>query len=312
MKDSAAVKMFGSSAVSAHLNVSRQELFAEGVRFTKGMSISGVQQKLSLKLDLATKVLVPTSTGGEYILKPTPDGLPYCAEMEHLCMEISRALKIETALCGLVKFSDGELAYITKRFDRIGNQKLHIEDLCSLSDKLKEDKYKSTYETAGRVLSEVTGGKIGVLDDFFKRVLLAYLIGNDDLHLKNISVMRLPDNTEQVYDKLSPNYDNLCTEFYNAGMIGYLAMPLLDRDEIGNFSKAYDYYGYYTHADFIALAEGIGLPAKAAEKSLKSINSALIKIKALITQSYISDEYKTKLEQLIEQRYRAICAVQAS
>ena len=50
MKDSAAVKMFGSSAVSAHLSVSRQELFAEGVRFTKGMSISGVQQKLSLRL----------------------------------------------------------------------------------------------------------------------------------------------------------------------------------------------------------------------------------------------------------------------
>lgn len=310
MKDSAAIKLYGNNKVNARLNITRQELFAQGAKFTQGMSISGVQQKLSLKLDPTTNTLIPTDKDGEYILKPTPDGLPYCAEMEHLSMEISRALKIETALCGLVEFSDGERAYITRRFDRTLSGKLHQEDLCSLSDKLKDDKYNSTYETAGRILAEATGGKVAVLDDYFKRVLLAYLIGNDDLHLKNISVMRLPDNKDRVYDKLTPHYDNLCTEFYETGMMNHLAMPLLDADDDASqgFSEAYQHFGFYTRADFMTLAENIGLPAKAADNSIKAIAKAMQKIKDLIENAYIPGEYKPKYTGLVKQRYKAICA----
>ncbi|WP_372835867.1 type II toxin-antitoxin system HipA family toxin [Pontibacterium sp.] len=310
MKDSAAIKLYGNNKVNARLNITRQELFAQGAKFTQGMSISGVQQKLSLKLDPTTNTLIPTDKDGEYILKPTPDGLPYCAEMEHLSMEISRALKIETALCGLVEFSDGERAYITRRFDRTLSGKLHQEDPCSLSDKLKDDKYNSTYETAGRILAEATGGKVAVLDDYFKRVLLAYLIGNDDLHLKNISVMRLPDNKDRVYDKLTPHYDNLCTEFYETGMMNHLAMPLLDADDDASqgFSEAYQHFGFYTRADFMTLAENIGLPAKAADNSIKAIAKAMQKIKDLIENAYIPGEYKPKYTGLVKQRYKAICA----
>jgi len=311
MKDSAATRLYGSIRVAAKLDVTRQEMFEEGVQYTQGMSISGVQQKLSLKLDPDTLKLVPTDKYGEYILKPTPDGLRDCAEMEHLSMEISRAAKIDTALCGLVEFSDGERAYITKRFDRTPNGKLHQEDLCSIIDRPKDDKYKSTYETAGRALSEATGGKVAVLDDFFKRVLLAFLIGNDDMHLKNISVMRLPGNSAQTYDRLTPNYDNLCTAFYNTGMLGMLAMPLLEADDdpARGFSEAFQFFGFYTKADFMTLAENIGLPAKVAEKAIKDLGKALAKINTLIIRSYISDELKEKLQELVDGRYRAICAV---
>jgi len=141
-------------------------------------------------------------------------------------------------------------------------------------------------------------------------VLLAYLIGNDDLHLKNISVMRLPDNKDRVYDKLTPHYDNLCTEFYETGMLNNLAMPLLDTDDDASqgFSEAYQYFGFYTRADFMTLAENIGLPAKAADNSIKAIAKAMQKIKVLIENAYIPGEYKPKYTELVKQRYKAICA----
>ncbi|WP_091354222.1 type II toxin-antitoxin system HipA family toxin [Amphritea atlantica] len=272
------------------------------------MSISGVQQKLSLKVDSDTSALVPTTSDGEYILKPSPDGLEACAEMEHLCMGISRAMGIETAESGLVEFSDGEKAYITKRYDRTSTGKLHQEDLCSLSDRLKDDKYDSSYEAAGVLLRTVTGNKMAVQNEYFKRVLLSYLVGNDDQHLKNFSVIRQPDNKGLTYDRLTPNYDILCTAFYPTDGIGQLAMPLLESEKEGVFSEAHDYFGYYTKQDFMMLAEKIGLRSVAAEKAIKSFGKKLGLANQLIDRSYVPEHLKEKMKDLLALRYRAICA----
>lgn len=308
MKDAAAKDFYGSEKVSAALDVSRQEFFKEGRRFTKGMSISGVQQKLSLKIDSKSLKLVPTADGGEYILKPSPDGLEACAEMEHLCMGISRAMGVETAMFGLVEFSDGEKAYITKRYDRTSTGKLHQEDLCSLSDLSKDDKYDSSYEAAGLLLKKVTGNKMVVQNEYFKRVLLSYLVGNDDHHLKNFSVIRLADNKSLTYDKLTPNYDILCTEFYQTSVIGQLAMPLLESEKEGGFTEAHDYFGYYTKQDFMILAEKIGLRSVAAEKVIKLFKKKLELAYEFIDRSYVPDHLKEKVKELMMYRYRAICA----
>lgn len=308
MKDAAAKAFYGSEKVSAALNVSRQEFFQKGRQFTKGMSISGVQQKLSLKVDSDTSTLAPTTNDGEYILKPSPDGLEACAEMEHLCMGISRAMGIETAEFGLVEFSDGQKAYITKRYDRTSTGKLHQEDLCSLSDLSKDNKYDSSYEAAGMLLQEVTGNKMAVQNEYFKRVLLSYLVGNDDQHLKNFSVIRQADNKSLTYDRLTPNYDILCTEFYQTDVIGQLAMPLLESEKKGNFSEAHDYFGYYTKQDFMILAEKIGLRSAAAEKVIKSFEKKLELANEFIDRSYVPEHLKEKMKDLVASRYRAICA----
>ncbi|MCO4757540.1 MAG: hypothetical protein KC477_05930 [Oceanospirillaceae bacterium] len=104
-------------------------------------------------------------------------------------------------------------------------------------------------------------------------MLLAYQICNADLRLKNLIVILLPDNKGCVYDKLTPHYDNLCTEFYETGVLNNLAIPLLDTDDDASqgFSEAYQYFGFCTRADFMTLAENIGLPAKAADNSIKAI-----------------------------------------
>ena len=111
-------RLFESLKVSPELSYSRREFKQNSVKYTKGMSISGVQQKLSVIVD-ANFELMPIIKNGEYILKPTPEEFPYASENEHAAMVISRQLGLDTAMCGLVSFSDGELAYITRRFDRL-------------------------------------------------------------------------------------------------------------------------------------------------------------------------------------------------
>ncbi|WP_299179296.1 type II toxin-antitoxin system HipA family toxin [uncultured Neptuniibacter sp.] len=308
MKDSAAQELYGCSFVSAQLGMTRKELLVEGRRFVKGISIPGVQPKLPMKVDNISKQLTLAGSDGEYILKPTRDGFHNYAEMEHLCMEISRALGIDTALCGLVQYADGELAYITKRFDRTPLGKLHQEDLCSLSDKPTSEKYNSTYEEAGRELLLATGAKVSVQCDYFQRVLAAYLVGNDDFHLKNFSVQRLAGNRGLTYDSLTPNYDCLCTEFYELSVFGLLAMPLLDQELNGEYSEAYEHYGYYTKTDFLSLADAIGIGEQQAIEVLERLGETQQKVLSLIEVSFISDKLKAEFKALVEGRYRAICA----
>jgi serine/threonine-protein kinase HipA len=311
MKDKAARALFGTEAFSGRLESTRKELFIEGVRFTEGMSISGVQQKLSLVMDAGKKTLSPTKTGGHFILKPSPDPFPYCSEMEHLGMCISQLAGIETAQCGLIEFADGERVYVTRRFDRNEDSSSAfeaIEDLCSLSDLPKQSKYESSYEAAGMILYEAVGGKLVVMHNYFKRIALAYLVGNDDMHLKNMSVIRVKGNTRGVYDKLSPNYDVVPTVAYAQGGSKFLALDLLEADREGKFSEDYLYFGYYTYNDFMTLADKLSLPSKPADKALHDLANCLPKIEALITASYITDEQKAAMCVAVKERARALLA----
>lgn len=307
MKDSAATSFYGSRSASAQLNFTRSELFVAGKRYTEGMSISGVQQKMSLKIEGGR--LIPTSKGGEFIIKPTPDGLPQCAEMEHVSMLISRLYGIETAQCGLVSFSDGERAYITKRYDRQGGSKLHQEDMCSVMNQSKRDKYGSTFEEVGHAIARATNNKVLVLVDFLKRCLLSYLVSNDDLHMKNLSLIRNQNNKSLTYDGMTPNYDVLCTHFYSTSALDVLGMPLMNDREDGVYStEAYSVYGYYTKTDFLALANSLGIPEKIATKVIESFGGKESEVDNLIDRSYLSDEYKEKFKEVIRGRRRAILA----
>jgi serine/threonine-protein kinase HipA len=158
-QNSALKGLFGTTKVNPALPFSRSEFFQSGKRYAQGMSISGVQQKLSLKVNEKHELVV-TAQGGEYLLKPSPEAYPYAAENEHAAMQVSRLMGIDTAQCALVSFAGGELAYLTKRFDRQGDgSKLHQEDLMQCFNLPSEDKYSKTYEEAGKLILEVTNGK---------------------------------------------------------------------------------------------------------------------------------------------------------
>lgn len=308
MIDREARALYGSARFSGRLEVDRQVLFTEGARHTKGFSISGVQQKLSMRYDADRNTLLSTRTNGTFILKPTPDQFAHCAELEHLGMLISRTFGIPTAQCGLIEFSNGEKAYITRRFDRYdgATSKRAMEDLCSLSDMTKEDKYDSSYEQAGLVLKAATGGKLAVMLDYFKRVVAAYVMGNEDLHLKNLSVIREPEDRNSYYQGLSPNYDCVPTMLWDMGLTSHMAMPLTEQERAGITSPAFDRFGYPTFAEFSSLGSALGLNDRTIITTLAAMEKQLPEALALVTAAPIPEPLQQKLRDQMERGMKAV------
>lgn len=304
------LRLFGTTQVVLPLGFDRQEFFSKSAEATHGMSISGVQEKLSLKLDRKTGTLEPTTEGGEYILKPSPEAFPHAAENEHTAMLASKLLGIETAECTLVAFKSGELAYLTRRFDRLGpDEKVHQEDLLQIADRPARDKYRISYESAGELVDNATGGKQAAKLDLFRRILFAYATGNNDLHMKNISLHRLPDNQTDYFDKLTPNYDVLFVQaFVNAKHGEFMACDLLTDPENGEeqFSEHYQHYGFYTGHDFLELGRRYGLPTKVAEKALHTQTSRQYDLLALIETSYMPDTMKQEATVLVRERSKGL------
>ena len=155
-------------------------------------TITGVQPKLSL--DVVTKRNTPqrfTIVGlwGRYILKPQTDIYSHLPELEDLTMHLAEIAKIKTVLHSLIRFADGELCYITKRIDRDekGN-KFPMEDMCQLSERLTEYKYKGSYEQVARLIVKFSCAPMLDLINFWEQVLFSWLTGNSDMHLKNFSL----------------------------------------------------------------------------------------------------------------------------
>jgi len=170
------------------------------------VAITGVQPKLSVTLDNNTDNGRLTIVGlwGEYILKPQHDELAGMPETEDLTMHIAEIFGIAVCRHTLLRASDGSLVYIAKRFDRIKGEKVHMEDFCQLSGFPTENKYKGSYERAGKlILTYSTNSGLDVLN-YFERLVFCYLTGNNDMHLKNFSLLHLENGIA-----LSPAYDLL-------------------------------------------------------------------------------------------------------
>jgi serine/threonine-protein kinase HipA len=153
-------------------------------------AVTGVQPKLSLHLSSAEKpnlVKRFTIVGmlGGFILKPPSPHFIQLPEVEDLTMHLASIAKIKVVPHSLIRLSSGNLAYITKRIDRVKKEKLHMEDMCQLTDKLTEDKYRGSYEQVGKaILKYSTTPGLDVIN-FFELILFSFLTGNADMHLNN-------------------------------------------------------------------------------------------------------------------------------
>lgn len=280
-----------------HLNFNRVEFTKKRAELSARMSISGVQDKISLAFE--KKDLVPTATNGKYILKPITNGYGYIKNEkdivanEHLSMLISKNIfGIPTATCGLIKFSDGELAYITKRFDydESSNLKYDQEDfagIMGISPSSYGENYKydaCSYLDCARMIKKYVASSVVSLEDFFKRIILNYLICNGDAHLKNFSLYSKPNANEYF---LTPNYDLLNTRFHINEKYGDMALELLN-----DYTDTYESYGYYTYDDFKTFAKYIALPEVRFNKIMKFIEDSYPKVEELINKSFLSLEAK--------------------
>ncbi|WP_151952148.1 type II toxin-antitoxin system HipA family toxin [Aliarcobacter butzleri] len=291
------IKELFNGIVPNPLNFDRVEFTKKRAELSPRMSISGVQDKISLTFE--KKDLVPTAINGKYILKPISSGDGHIQNEkdvvanEHLSMLISKQIfKIQTANCGLIQFSDGELAYITKRFDYddISGLKYDQEDFAGImgitpSSHGENYKYDAcSYLDCGRMIKKYVASNVVSIEDFFKRVILNYLICNGDAHLKNFSLYSKSDSSEYF---LTPNYDLLNTRFHVNEKYGDMALELLDE-----YTPTYEKYGYYTYDDFKTFANYIDLKEVRFNKIMNFIEDSYPKVEELIYKSFLSESAK--------------------
>ncbi len=218
------------------------------------IAVTGVQPKLSVALEKSKEQNRLTIVGlwGEYIMKPQHNHFPSMPETEDLTMHLASLFKIQTCEHCLLKATDGSFVYIAKRFDRSNGNKIHMEDFCQLSGFLTENKYKGSYEKAGKLLLRYcTNTGLDTLN-YFELLLFSFLTGNNDMHLKNFSLL--------YQDKkiaLSPAYDLLNVNLVNPNDDEELGLTLNGKKKKIKLS------------DFILLAKILQIPEKAMENSFK-------------------------------------------
>ena len=262
----------------------RQEAFYRASR----MSVQGVQPKLSAKLNVKECKLDIVDTGGRYILKPQHQYFPEMPQNEDLTMRLADEIGLEVPFHGLIWSKDNSLTYFIKRFDRKGqSEKIPIEDFAQLAGLSRETKYDYSLEKV-----------VGLIDRFctfpaiekivlFKLVLFGYLTGNDDMHLKNFSVI-----TEDGRVRLSPCYDLVNTTIEYKKPEEEIALTLRGRKKNLTHHTLIDYFGM----------ERCDLPAKSIDKVLETIVAAIPKWEELIDISFLSKGMKDKYLKLLRTR----------
>ena len=204
-------KIFGSANIPT-MPYTRQNIGELAKEIVKSRTtITGVQAKLSMDLSKGAKNEPARFTivglWGGYILKPKSDKYPTLPENEDLTMHLAEIAKIETVPHCLIRFSDGELAYLTRRIDRdISGKKYLMEDACQLSERMASDKYKSSYENIAKLIAKFSSTPALDLVKFWEVVVFSWLTGNSDMHLKNFSLISFAPgvyNLSAAYDLLN-------------------------------------------------------------------------------------------------------------
>lgn len=268
------------------------ELLAKEVIETS-ISVPGVQPKLSLsfikdKLEDGTKgrLTVMEAMGGHYILKPQNTAFPEMPENEHLTMKLAALLGIPTVNSSLIRLKSGELSYITKRIDRKEpSTKIHMLDMLQITEAF--DKYKSSMEKVGKAIIEYSSNTLLDVVRLFEVVIFSYITGNNDMHLKNFSMI-LQDE-DWVF---SPAYDLLNVQIH---------LPE-DKEETaltigGKKSRL-------TKMDFINLGLKFGMSERQIENVFKRFVKSEKKMMELIDISFLNEENKTIYKNLVNNRLR--------
>jgi serine/threonine-protein kinase HipA len=284
-------KFFGTTQVPI-LELDQEQLnkLAQ-ITVNERIALTGVQPKISLSLsgEKGNKRLTLVGLWGDYILKPQSTDFAFMPEVEDLTMHLAKLFKIETAEHALIRTSTGELAYITKRFDREKGKKIHVEDLCQLSELLTEQKYKSSYERVGKIIKQYATNSGFDVIKYFRLVLFSFLTGNNDMHLKNFSLMHTDKGI-----LFSPAYDLLNVNLIYPDDKEDLALTLGGRKrKVKRF-------------DFNQFALSLGVAEIVRDNIYKDFSKQIDKVQDWIDQSFLTDEYKEGYAQVVANKIKQI------
>lgn len=257
-------------------------------------TLTGVQAKLSLHLDRhdGLKRLTIVGLWGDYIFKPQTQSYKTLPENEDLTMHLAEIAKIKVVPHTLIRLKDGTLGYLTKRIDRSADgDKIPMEDMCQLTERQTEYKYKSSYEQIAKVIAKYSYAPLLDLTDFYEQVFFSWLVGNNDMHLKNFSLYAPKGKWG-----LTPAYDLLNVTLVNPKDDEELALTLNARKK--RIKKA----------DFVKAIETSGIAPKVFENMVSKYHKLLPKFNEVIDMSFLDDEDKDLYKQSIASRLKMLIA----
>jgi len=257
----------------------------------RSVSVPGVQPKLSMTFNEKGKdqrLTVVGALGGNYIFKPPSLEFPEMPANEHLTMRLAEYLKIQTVPSSLIKLKSGELSYITKRIDRTETgKKIHMLDMFQITEAF--DKYKSSMEKVGNALGQFSSNTLLDKLFLFELTLFSFLSGNNDMHLKNFSMIE--SNSGWV---LSPAYDLLNVAIANPDDTEELALTLSGKKR--KFKKEH----------FVNFGEVLGLNTKQINTVFKRFLNKKEDLIKIIHNSFLSKKMKQNYIDVLLKRYSII------
>jgi serine/threonine-protein kinase HipA len=211
-------------------------------------------------------------------------------EVEDLTMHLAEICGIETVKHGLIRMDDGELAYITRRVDRKKNgAKLSMLDMCQLTNRLTEHKYRGAYIQLAEVIKKYSVSSMLDVQRFWEIVLFSWITGNSDMHCKNFSLLEY----EGIGYQLSPAYDLLSVKLVHPADRDELAMPLIGAGvfdtPIVNFNRD----------SFVEAMSMSGISEPIINKIISKMISYKDKWFDMIEKSFLNSEFKEQYKSLL-------------
>lgn len=283
-------KLFFGTKIPPTIDYTLVDIYKLGKNvIAKRVTVPGVQTKLSINLEKVQQnesKLTIVGLWGNYILKPQSQDYKELPENEDLTMHLASIFKLNVVEHSLVRLQDKSLAYITKRIDRVNNTKIHMEDMCQLTERLTEDKYKGSLEQIDKIIKRNSTNPMLDSIYFFESVVFSFLTGNADMHLKNYSLIE----DDQI--KLAPFYDMLSTRL--------VITENLDSEEFalticGKKKKV-------SKIDLMEFGYSLKMNEKQIENVFKTFKNNFEKAISFISHSFLSEEKKIKYRELMIER----------
>ena len=256
----------------------------------RSVAVPGVQPKLSMSLVKSAKtkadsrLTVIGAFQGQYIFKPPSEHYAEMPENEHLTMRMAGIFGINVVPSSLIRLASGELSYITKRVDRTSTGgKIHMIDIFQITEAY--DKYRSSMEKVGKALNQYSDNTLLDKLFLFEITLFSFLTGNNDMHLKNFSMIERPSGWV-----LAPAYDLLNASILNPDDPEELALTLGGRKN------------KLTKSDFEEFGTGLGLTKNQIKRTFVRFEKAIPGAKEWIEISFLSEKMKAAYLDVFEKR----------
>ena len=274
------------------LAFNQTELRTEALAISDKISIQGVQPKLSARLNLKNGNFDIVNKRGTYIIKvQVPDRLKM-PENEDVTMKMASVIGVDVPVHGLINDSGNDLNYFIKRFDRHGQiSKFSVEDFAQLSEKTSATKYDASTELLIKIVEEFCTFPAIEKVKLFKRLLFSFMVGNEDMHLKNFSLI-----TKNGKTTLSPAYDLINSTIIMPTTKEEMALPIMG-------TKAR--FKLFHFKDYLA-TDKMNIQPKIIDKLFADIVNAKPIWIDLINASFLSDDLKKAYIKLLNNRFKRL------